>query len=106
MLADADSWPRWAKVITNVTWTSLEPRGVGTTRTVYMRGGIVGNEGFLAWEPFSHMAFRFNESSMRAVAAFAEDYRVESTPGGWRLTWTVAQKAAGPSRFTMAMAGP
>lgn len=106
MLADADSWPRWAKVITNVTWTRLEPRGVGTTRSVYMRGGIVGNEGFLAWEPFSHMAFRFNESSMRAVAAFAEDYRVESTPGGWRLTWTVAQKAVGPPRFTMAIGRP
>jgi polyketide cyclase/dehydrase/lipid transport protein len=114
VLADADSWPRWAKVITTVTWTSPEPRGVGTTRTVYMRGGIVGNVGappacggeFLAWEPFSHMAFRFNECSMRAVAAFAEDYRVESTPGGWRLTWTVAQKAAGPSRFTMAIGRP
>lgn len=40
VLADASSWPHWASVITNVTWTSPEPRGVGTTRTVEMRGGI------------------------------------------------------------------
>lgn len=39
VLSDAESWPRWAKVITEVTWTSPEPRGVGTTRVVEMRGG-------------------------------------------------------------------
>jgi Polyketide cyclase / dehydrase and lipid transport len=106
VLGDAESWPRWASVITKVTWTSPEPRGVGTTRTVDMRGGIVGNEEFLAWEPFSHMAFRFNECSTRAVAAFAEDYRVEVIPGGCRLTWTMAQKPAGPSRLAVFFVGP
>jgi hypothetical protein len=45
VLADAESWPRWATVITKVTWTSPEPRGVGTTRLVEMRGGIVGDVG-------------------------------------------------------------
>ncbi|GAA4534862.1 SRPBCC family protein [Mycobacterium paraffinicum] len=106
VLADAQSWPRWASVITKVTWTSPEPRGVGTTRVVEMRGGMVGNEEFLAWEPFSHMAFRFNECSTQAVAAFAEDYRVEVIPGGCRLTWTMAQKPAGPARLAMYVVGP
>ena len=106
VLADAESWPRWASVITKVTWTSPEPRGVGTTRIVEMRGGIVGDEEFLAWEPFSHMAFRFNECSTRSVAAFAEDYRVEVIPGGCRLTWTMAQKPAGPARLVMFAVGP
>ncbi|WP_374021847.1 SRPBCC family protein [Mycobacterium sp. HNNTM2301] len=106
VLADAQSWPRWASVITKVTWTSPEPRGVGTTRVVEMRGGLVGNEEFLAWEPFSHMAFRFNECSTQAVAAFAEDYRVEVIPGGCRLTWTMAQQPAGPARLAMYVVGP
>lgn len=106
MLADAESWPRWASVITKVTWTSPEPRGVGTTRVVEIRGGIVGNEEFIAWEPFTHMAFRFNECSTRSVAAFAEDYRVEVIPGGCRLTWTMAQKPAGPARPAMFVVGP
>jgi len=42
VFGDAESWPQWATVITKVTWTSPEPRGVGTTRTVDMRGGITG----------------------------------------------------------------
>jgi Polyketide cyclase / dehydrase and lipid transport len=106
VLADAESWPRWASVITKVTWTSPEPRRVGTTRTVEMRGGIVGNEEFLAWDPFTHMAFRFNECSTQAVAAFAEDYRVQVIPGGCRLTWTMAQQPAGPARLAMFVVGP
>jgi hypothetical protein len=105
VLADAESWPRWAPVITKVTWTSPEPRGVGTTRTVKMRG-IVGDEEFIAWEPFSHMAFRFNESSTRYTAAFAEDYRVQVIPGGCRLTWTMALKPVGPARVSMVVFGP
>ncbi len=106
VLADAESWPRWASVITKVTWTSPDPRGVGTTRTVDMRGGMVGNEEFLAWEPFTRMAFRFNECSTQAVAAFAEDYRVEVIPGGCRLTWIMAQKPAGPVWLAMFVAQP
>jgi hypothetical protein len=100
VLSDAQSWPHWATVITNVEWTSPEPRGVGTTRTVTMRGNIVGDEEFIAWEPFSHMAFRFNQSTSNAISAFAEDYRVVETaeadvaagaaPGGCHLTWVMA----------------
>ncbi|WP_373139322.1 SRPBCC family protein [Mycobacterium marinum] len=106
VLSDAESWPSWAPVITKVTWTSPPPFRVGTTRTVQIRGGLVGNEEFIAWEPFSHVAFRFNECSTQAVAAFAEDYRVEVIPGGCRLTWTMAQKPAGPARLGMMLFGP
>lgn len=106
VLSEAQSWPRWATVITKVTWTRPAPRGGGTTRVVEMRGGIVGNEEFIAWEPFTHMAFRFNECSTRSVAAFAEDYRVEAIPGGCRLTWTMAQKPAGPAKLAMVVVGP
>jgi hypothetical protein len=103
VLADAESWPRWASVITKVTWTSPEPRGVGTTRTVEMRGGIVGNVGappacggeFIAWGAVAPHGIPVNECSAQAVAAFAEDYRVEDIPGGCRLTWTMAHQPAG-----------
>lgn len=107
VLADAESWPRWASVITKVTWTSPEPRGVGTTRTVDMRGGITGDEEFLAWEPFTHMAFRFNESTTRAITAFAEDYRVVPTPAGCHLTWVMAMKPNGlAGRLGMTLGKP
>lgn len=95
VLADETSWPHWATVITNVEWTSPEPRGIGTTRTVTMRGNIVGDEEFLAWEPFSHMAFRFNTSTSNSISAFAEDYRVVPTGQGCHLTWVMAMKPSG-----------
>jgi hypothetical protein len=106
VLSDADAWPRWAKAITKVTWTSPEPYGVGTTRTVAMRGGLVGAEEFLAWEPSTRMAFRFGEASQKTIAAFAEDYTVVETPGGCRLTWTMAIEVRGVARLTMAPARP
>lgn len=106
VLEDADAWPRWAKVITKVTWTTPEPRGVGTRRVVDMRGGLVGDEEFLLWEPPTRMAFRFNESSEKTVRAFAERYDVERTAEGCRLTWTLALDVAGPSRYFMPLGKP
>jgi carbon monoxide dehydrogenase subunit G len=107
LLDDAESWPHWATAITKVTWTSPQPHGVGTTRTVDMRGGIVGDEEFLAWEPHSHMAFRFNKASTGAIAAFAEDYRIVPTPTGCHLTWVMAMKPAGlAGRLGMTLGQP
>lgn len=106
VLADAEAWPRWASVITNVTWTSPEPHGVGTTRLVHMRGGIVGDEEFLAWEPERHMAFRFNASSTSSLGAFVEDYLIEPTEGGCRLTWTLANRLLGPARWISPLSAP
>jgi hypothetical protein len=41
------------------------------------------------------MAFRFNEASSSAIAAFAEDYRVVPTATGCHLTWVMAMKPKG-----------
>ncbi|MCX6400279.1 MAG: SRPBCC family protein [Propionibacteriales bacterium] len=106
VLADADSWPRWAKVITGVTWTTPEPRGVGTMRTVAMRGGLVGAEEFIAWQEHTLLAFRFNEASERRIKAFAERYDVVPTAEGCRLTWTLAMEVTGVARFTLAPSKP
>lgn len=106
VLADADSWPHWAKVITQVDWTTPTPRGVGTLRTVTMRGGLIGAEEFLAWEEHTMLAFRFNEASEKRIRAFAERYDVVATPGGCRLTWTLALEVAGAARFTLAPSRP
>ncbi len=106
VLADASAWPRWAKVIKKVTWTTPEPRDVGTTRTVDMVGGLVGAEEFLVWEPYTQLAFRFNESSEKTIRAFAERYDVVGTTSGCRLTWTMALDVTGPARFTMRPSRP
>jgi hypothetical protein len=71
-----------------------------------MRGGIIGDEEFLAWEPGRHMAFRFNASSTSALAVFVEDYRIEATAQGCRLTWTLANRLTGPAKLFSPVSGP
>jgi len=105
VFADASAWPRWAKVIRHVEWTSPLPPTVGTTRTVRMLGGLAGAEEFLVWEPFTCMAFRFNEASEKSIRAFAERYDVVPTTEGCRLTWTLALDVTGPGRHLMPLSG-
>jgi carbon monoxide dehydrogenase subunit G len=106
VLARADTWPRWAKVITHVEYTSPEPHGIGTTRVVTMRGGMVGDEEFLAWEPGRQMAFRFNTSATRTLKAFLENYRLEPIAGGTRLTWELGMDTGGASKLFAPISTP
>jgi hypothetical protein len=62
-----------------------------------MRGNIVGDEEFLAWEPFSHMAFRFNHSTSNALSAFAEDYRVVPTDERYATSGPVSTDPTTPN---------
>lgn len=92
---DADAWVTWAFPITGVEWTSGFPIEVGSTRTVHMRGGLVGYEEFIAFDDGVRMAFRFNEASKNSIEAFAEDYQVTDLSGGrCRVEWTMAMKSA------------
>lgn len=108
---DADSWSRWAWPITGVDWTSPMPLEVGSTRTVWMRGPMVGYEEFIAWEPGRRMAFRFNQTIKGGPSAFAEDYLVTDLRDGRSLVeWTMAMTLTGVSarfaRFTGPAMGP
>lgn len=106
LFEDADAWPRWARVITKVVWTSPPPYGVGTTRTVHMLGGLVGDEVFLAWDRGRHMSFRFTHCSTPWVSAFAEAYDVVPTEGGCRLTWTLALRGRPATNVSLTALGP
>lgn len=98
-LEDAAAWPRWAKAIRHVEWTSSPPFGVGTTRTVRMAGRMTVAEEFIVWEPGRRMGFRFNEASMNGVSAFAELYTLEEvSPGRTRVSWVMAMRPKGVSR--------
>ncbi len=95
VLLDAESWTKWAMPITKVDWTSGFPIEVGSTRTVHMKGDMVGYEEFIAYEHGVRMAFRFNEASKDSIKAFAEDYRVTDLGGGRsRVDWTMAPSVA------------
>lgn len=96
VLVDAAALPRWAKVVRHARWTSGEPYGVGSERTVKMVAGLVGYEKFLVWERGERLVFRFDGSSSTALSAFLEDYRIERTPTGCRLTWITAMAPKNP----------
>ena len=89
-LRDGETWTKWLP-ITEVEWTSPEPFGVGTTRTVWIGKQIV-EEVFFAWEEGRRMAFRFDRTTL-PVKAFVEDYQVHETPNGCRLDWRFRGKA-------------
>lgn len=89
VLEEADSWPRWSPV-TQMTWTSAPPLRLGATRAIEMRNGAAAIEEVIAWKPHSHLAFRMNKCSSPAEGASVEEHRIEATPGGCRLTWTLA----------------
>lgn len=91
---DAHAWTVWAPGLAHVEWTSPAPYGVGTTRTVTLRGGPNVYEEFIAWTPGSLMAFTFVAASEPIWKRFGERYRVRETPEGCELEWTVAYEPA------------
>ncbi|MCB1701058.1 MAG: SRPBCC family protein [Halioglobus sp.] len=104
---DAHSWTVWAMPIQKVEWTSPKPFGVGTTRSVYMMGGMVGYEEFIAWEPGKRMAFTFLGCNKDATEKFLEDYRVTDLgDGSCRVEWYMAMEPRGASRHMMWLTRP
>ncbi|GEM_PF-613690 len=104
---NAEDWPVWAAPIQRVEWTSPQPFGIGTTRTVYMMGGLTGYEEFIAWERGREMAFCFTHSSKDNIVSFAERYQVEeSGPNCCCVRWTMAMKPKGFSRYFLPVFSP
>ena len=92
IFADAASWPVFAAPgILKVEWTTPQPYGVGTERTVHLAGGLQVFERFIAWESGKHMAFCFVGATQKVWWRFGENYRVTDLGGGrCELEWTVA----------------
>jgi|SRR5262249_17700462 len=99
---DGESWPRWFHGIHKVVWTSNKPYGIGTTRTVWLRG-VTADERFFRWEQDRRCSFYLTGHSMPLFHAFAEDYLLEEVASGeTRFTYSVAAEP----RLTLRMGGP
>ncbi|KQY57112.1 MULTISPECIES: SRPBCC family protein [unclassified Nocardioides] len=99
-LAADDAVVSWGPGATKVRWQGERPYGVGTIREVTVGGAVTVREKFYRWDENERMTFAVTESTKPGIRRFAEDYVVESTPTGSKLTWTVAvevAKFAGPS---------
>ena len=88
-------WKRW--LVDKLDWTSPEPFGVGTTRTVKV-GPLTADEYFFAWEEGRRFTFYLVRSTMPLFESLAEDYLVEPEgSGSCRFTWIMAVAPRGPA---------
>jgi hypothetical protein len=81
----------WCRAISRVTWTSPRPLGLAATRTVRLAlGAVTLGERYFRWEEGRRKSFYVERSSLPLFRRFAEDYLVQETVDGSRLTWTIA----------------
>ncbi len=86
-LEDGPAWKEWLGI--EVVWTSPEPRGIGSTRTVSLNGQMI-DEYFFTWDQDQAMGFRFDRCTL-PVTAFAEHYECAPTSESTcELRWSYA----------------
>jgi hypothetical protein len=94
-------------MIRRVRWTSAPPHQPGSTRSVWMRGGVQVDETFFAWEPDRRIAFAVTAASTRLLAALAEDYEITPLEGGrCRLRWRMGIALRGWARVLHPLVAP
>lgn len=103
-LAADDAVVSWGPGATACRWTGGKPYGVGTVREVTVAGVVTVREQFYRWDEGKRMTFFVAESTRPGIRRMAEDYVVEETATGSRLTWTVAMEVAhlaGPTAIVL-----
>ncbi|MCX4695666.1 SRPBCC family protein [Streptomyces sp. NBC_01408] len=85
-----DALVRWVRVFTGLRWVSPHPFGVGTVREVTLLGMFTARERFFRWGEGHRFTFSVFEASLPGLRRAAEDWIIEPTPSGSRLTWTMA----------------
>ncbi len=81
----------WCRALARIDWTSPRPFGVGSTREMRARGGLVYREEFFRWEDGRRQSFHVTAASIPLVKRLAEDYLIEPVDAhNCRLTWTIA----------------
>lgn len=92
VLVDHRRWPEWfGSSLVSCRPTSEAEAGMGSTRTVALRGGATVAERFIAWDEPSRWAFTATEIRPRMFTALVERADLVPLPGGrTRITYTMA----------------
>ncbi|MEU2451173.1 SRPBCC family protein [Streptomyces sp. NPDC012765] len=80
----------WVWAFTDLKWNSPRPFGVGAARDVTVLKFLTVRERFFRWDEGHRYTFSVYEASRPGLRRAAEDWTVEPTPSGSRLTWTMA----------------
>jgi hypothetical protein len=101
-----DALTSWSSVITDATWMTPRPFGVGTRREVQLGGVIRLEERFYRWIENERMTFGVDTASIPGLRRFAEDLVLHPTEHGTRLRWTFAVEGTAPLRPLLRLARP
>lgn len=81
----------WCRLLDRGRYTSERPYGVGTTRAIRVARGLISlRERFFRWDEGRRHSFHVTQASLPAFRRFGEDYLIEETSLGCRLTWSFA----------------
>lgn len=103
VLADVESWPQWFPNLSEATWLTEAPHGVGSRRRVRV-GPLKVEEEFIVWEPGERWGFTFVDVNLGGSKAGVE--LVELTPVGDDRTHVRYTMAIEPSGLLKPLTGP
>lgn len=102
----ADRPLAWCRALSG-GYTSEQPFGVGTTRTVTVSRALVLRERFFVWdEENRHHSFYVEQTNLPLFSMFAEAYRVTPTDTGCTFTWKFAMEGRAGTRNAVALSQP
>lgn len=101
-----DALVSWGAGVTKMQWLGPDPKGVGTVREVTIAGAVSVREHFYRWDEGKRKSFYVAASTAPGIKRFAEDYILEATPTGSKLTWVVAVEPAIGGKLAGPFASP
>ena len=88
-LGSDEMWS-WAPIIDQLTWLTPRPQVEGATRRLRLLKGVTIEERFYRWDAPHRATFAVTHQSRRLFDGLAEDFLLEPSARGTRLTWTMA----------------
>jgi Polyketide cyclase / dehydrase and lipid transport len=80
----------WLPVLDQLRWLSPRPLTEGAVRTLRVAHLFTIEEHFYRWDEPRRATFHVTSSTRPVLRALAEDFLLEPTSTGTRLTWTMA----------------
>lgn len=93
-LGSDEMWS-WMPILDRLRWITPRPLGPGAVRTLRIGKYVEVEEEFFRWEEGRRATFCVTSASRPALKALAEDFVLEPTSRGTRLTWVMALDPGG-----------
>ena len=97
VLGSDEMWS-WLPLIDRLEWRTPRPHAAGAIRRLRLGRFVTVDEEFYRWDTDRRATFRVSAQSRPVLDGLIEDFLLDPTDGGTRLTWTMAlapKKGAG-----------